>query len=105
MEILASVQQLYRKQCVALVDNMAAALSYERRRSRNFLVMTCIRKLASLCLALDLAATVRWIPSEINAYDRPSRIHDPSDTRDKTVADLLTTVVGQRTQHNEFDAR
>ena len=32
---------------VALVDDMAVALSFERRRSRNFLVLTCIRKLAS----------------------------------------------------------
>ena len=46
-------QQLFRKRCVALMDNMAAALSFERRRSRNFSVLTCIRKLAGLCLALD----------------------------------------------------
>ena len=38
VEILASTQQLYQKRCVALVDNMAVALSFERRRSRNFLV-------------------------------------------------------------------
>ena len=55
---------------MALVDNMVAALSFEGRRSRNFLVLTCIRKLASLCLALDLSVTVRWIPSEINVSDR-----------------------------------
>ena len=103
-EILASVHQLYRQRCVALVDNMDAALSFERQRSRNFLVLTRIRKLACLCLALDLAVTVRWIPSEINVSDRPSRIHDPSETRDQTVADQLTTAVGQRTQRDEFDA-
>ena len=48
VEILASTQQLYQKRCVALVDNVAVALSFERLRSRNFLVLTCIRKLASL---------------------------------------------------------
>ena len=46
----------------------------------NFLVLTCIRKFAALCLALDLAVTVRWIPSEANISDRPSRTHDPSVT-------------------------
>ena len=66
IEILASTQRLFRKRCVALVDNMAAALSFERRRSRNFLVLTCIHKLASLRLALDFSVTVRWMPSEIN---------------------------------------
>ena len=58
---------------------MAAALSFERWRSRNFLVLTRIRKLASLCFAFDRSVTVRWVPSEINVSDRPSRIHDPSD--------------------------
>ena len=69
---------------------MSAALSFERRRSFNFLVLTCIRKLAGFCLALDLAVTVRWIPSEINVSDRLGRIHDPSDIRDKTMTNLLT---------------
>ena len=104
VEILASTQQLYRKRCVAFVDNMAAALSFERRRSRNFTVMTCIRKLAGLCLALDLAIAVRWIPSEISDSDRPSLIHDPSDNRDKTVTNQLTTVVEKRTYRDMFDA-
>ena len=81
---------------------MSAALSFERRRSRNFLVLRCIRKLAALCLALDLAVTERWIPSEVNVSDRPSRIHDPSDIRDKTVTSLLTTVVKSRTDHDEL---
>ena len=77
VEILASTQQLYQKRCVVLVDNMAVALSFDRRRSRIFLVLTCIRKIASLCFALGLAVTVRWIPSETNVSDWPSRIHDP----------------------------
>ena len=81
-----------------------AALSFERRRSRNFLVLTCVRKLADLCLALDLAVTVRWIPSEVNMPDRPSRIHDPSDIRDKTVTHLLTTVLKSRTNRDKLDA-
>ena len=78
--------------------------SFERRRSRNFLVLTCIRKLAGLCFALDLAVTVRWIPSEINVSDRPSRIHDPSDIRDKTMTNLLT-VMGGRTHRDDMMAR
>ena len=56
-------------------------------------MLLCIRKLAGLCLALDLAVTVRGIPSEIHVSDRPGRIHDPSDIRDKAMTHLLTTVV------------
>ena len=101
VEILASTQQLYQKRCVALLDNMAVALSFES----NFLVLTCIRKLASLCLALDLAVTLRWIPSETNVSEKPSSIHDPSDIRDKTMTDLLAIVVQERTHRYEMMAQ
>ena len=47
--------------------------------------------------ALVESVTVRWIPSEINVSDRPSRIHDPSEIRDKTLASLLTTAVKEKT--------
>ena len=68
-------------------------------------VLTCIRKLASLCLALDLSVTVRWIPTEINVSGRPSRIHDPSDIRDKSLTNLLTTVVKVRSHRDEMTAQ
>ena len=67
-------------------------------------MLRCIRKNPGLCLALDLAVTVRWIPSEVNVSHRPSRIHDPSDIRDKTVTSLLTTVVKGRTDHDELSS-
>ena len=76
-----------------------------RRRSRNFLVLTCVRKLAGLCLALELVVTIRWISSEIDVSDRPSRIHDPSDIRDKAMTNLLTTVVERRTHSDEMMAQ
>ena len=67
-------------------------------------MLTCIRKLASLCLVLDLSVTIRWIPSEINVSDRPSRIHDPSQIRDKSLTNLLTTVVKKRSHRDEMTA-
>ena len=63
-------------------------------------MLTCIRKLASLCFALDLAVTVRLIPSETNVSDKSSRIHDPSDIRDKTMTDLLATMVQMMAQRD-----
>ena len=74
---------------------------WEDGDKRNFLVLTCIRKLAGLCLALDLAVTGRWIPSEVNVSDRPSRNQDPSDVRDKT----MTTVVEMRTHRDKMAQR
>ena len=34
--------------------------------------------------------------------DRPSRIHDPSDIRDKSLTNLLTTVVKERSRRDEM---
>ena len=62
-------------------------------------------KLASLFFALDPEVTVRWVPSETNVSDWPSRIHDPSDIRGKTMTDLLATVVQERTHRDEMMAQ
>ena len=55
------------------VDNMAIALAFDRSRSRNFKVLRIIRKFAALCLSRNITCSVRWIPSEYNAADEPSR--------------------------------
>ena len=60
-----------------LVDNLPIALSFERRRSRKFKVLRLIRKFSTICLACNLACSVRWIPSEYNAADEPSRFAEP----------------------------
>ena len=56
-----------------LVDNMAVALSFERHRSKNFSVLKAIRRFGSLCLARNISTCIRWVPSEANAADKPSR--------------------------------
>ena len=82
---------------------MAAALSFERRRSRNFLVLTCIRKLAVSALLLTLRSQYVGFPvKSINVSDGPSRVHDPSDVRDKTMTNLLTTVVRGRKHRDDI---
>ena len=37
-----------------------------------------------------------------NVSEWPSRVHDPSDIRDKTMTDLLTTAVQERTHRDEM---
>ena len=56
-----------------LVDNMSVALAFSRFRSRNFRVLKIIRKFGAWCLGRNVSATVRWIPSELNSADGPSR--------------------------------
>ena len=57
---------------------MSVCLSFERRRARNYKVLCCIRRLCAYTLALNIRVAVRWIPSECNVSDEPSRKFDPS---------------------------
>ena len=59
-----------------LVDNMAVALAFSRARSRNTRVLRIIRKFNAWCLGRNIAASIRWIPSELNSADAPSRYAD-----------------------------
>ena len=53
---------------------MSVVLSFERCRSRNFKPLVQIRKLNSYALARNIHVAIRWIPSELNGSDEPSRI-------------------------------
>ena len=70
-----------------LADNMPVALSFDRRRSRNYRLLKLIRKFSALCIAQNISCTVRWIPSELNSADEPSRAeecgHGSQDPRAK----------------------
>ena len=70
-----------------LSDNLGVVLSIERYRSRNFKVLKVIRCIAAYCFSRNVQLAIRWIPSELNVSDEPSRIHDPSDS--KLLVDLV----------------
>ena len=65
-----------------LVDSMSVALRFDRCRSRSFKLLKQVRRYASTCLARNIDPHVRWIPSELNSADEPSRIDasEPSKT-------------------------
>jgi hypothetical protein len=66
-----NVRQLF------LVDNMSVCLAFDRSRSRSFRLLIQIRRFRAYCFVRHIKAVVRWIPSEYNAADIPSRIYDP----------------------------
>ena len=72
-----------------LVDNMAVALAFDRFRSRSFALLKQIRKFSSYLLSRNISTTVRWIPSEFNSSDEPSRIH--AQEASKLLTHLLPT--------------
>jgi hypothetical protein len=56
-----------------LVDNMGVALALERCRSKVFPLLNVVRQWCALSLAANIFPAVRWIPSEFNPADAPSR--------------------------------
>ena len=62
------------RRILMLTDNMSVCLSFSRRRAINFKLLCAIRKFSGTCMALGLSVSVRWIPSEWNTADPPSRM-------------------------------
>ena len=58
-----------------LVDNLALALACAKGRGSSSLTNRTCQQLCALALASDSKFHVRWIPSERNCADRPSRSH------------------------------
>ena len=58
---------------LCLVDNLSLALCFERSRSRNFKVIRILRQASAYLLGFNISLSVRWIPSELNSADGPSR--------------------------------
>ena len=58
---------------VRIVDNFGLALSLSRFRARDFAMLRVSQSVAALSLASDMQCRVRWVPSERNPADAPSR--------------------------------
>ena len=58
---------------LSFVDNLALALAAGKGRGKTSRLRRPLRQFAALCLAGNVRVFVRWIPSERNAADPPSR--------------------------------
>ena len=76
IEALISEFSLHDCRIVCLVDNMSVALCVSRRRSKEFTAITLIRRIVAIALVHNVKVVVRWIPSETNSSDAPSRLVD-----------------------------
>lgn len=64
------------KRILLLVDNMSVCLAFARFRGHHVNMLVIIRKLAAWCLCRRICPSIRWIPSERNSADAPSRYFD-----------------------------
>lgn len=63
---------------VHLGDNLGMILSFDRGRAKNKALLFQCRRSAALAVATDSEYHFRWIPSELNVADSPSRIFEPA---------------------------
>jgi hypothetical protein len=64
------------RRVVILSDSTVAACSVMKGRSSSPLLLPRLRQLASLVLASGVRLHLRWIPTEVNPADRPSRLYE-----------------------------
>ena len=55
---------------------MATILCYSRCRSRDFNLLTLIRRVCAFLIVRNCSCSFRWVPSELNASDEGSRKFD-----------------------------
>ena len=70
-----------------LLDNMSLVLALDRCRSRQHKLLKQVRIFCAYCLARGIQPAVRWIPSELNASDEPSRYGTSESSK------LLTSLI------------
>ena len=70
-----------------LADNMSVCLAFDRARARSYQLLKQIRHFSAYLLSRNIACTVRWVPSELNNADKPSRLDLEDDSK------LLTHVL------------
>ncbi|CAE8737419.1 unnamed protein product [Polarella glacialis] len=59
---------------VMLCDNFGLVMSIEKGRASDYGILQICRRVGALCLAAGITLHVRWVPSEVNPGDPPSRI-------------------------------
>jgi len=64
------------KHVLRLVDNFGVALALTKMRARSFGLLNLTRRIGALRLATAVVPHYRWVPSELNPSDEPSRRFD-----------------------------
>eukprot|EP00439_Symbiodinium_sp_Y106_P043076 s1240_g5.t1 len=81
--ILGAVKHIVRdsrshgKKHVILNDNVGVVLAMQKGRCCDFGLLRVVRRVSAHLLASGNRVHVRWIPSEMNAADRESRLWEP----------------------------
>ena len=61
------------RRCCVLVDNLALAMCISKGRAHNYHMLRVCQQYSAIAWATDMHVRVRWVPSEVNPADGPSR--------------------------------
>ena len=70
---MARTSRWQGRRILFLGDNMAVTCSLSRARARDWMLLSACRLLCAVSLLADVKINPRWIPSELNPADAPSR--------------------------------
>lgn len=70
---LSRAQHHRNKKHLVLLDNMALCFAAAKGRSAKYDMLRVLQKIGSICLACCISIRTRWVPSELNIADGPSR--------------------------------
>ena len=74
MRHLARSSQMWRSRVLAMTDSMVTLGSASKGRSSSYPLLRLCRQLLPLQLILEMRMLLRYIPSEVNPADGPSRM-------------------------------
>lgn len=83
---LARSTRHFGKRHVHLGDNLGMVLAFDRGRAKVFPLLICCRRIAAYGVAMGTQFCHRWIPSEWNAADAPSRQWESEEAQPKVSA-------------------
>ena len=66
---------------VSLSDNLSPAIAHEKCRARDPALRSNVRHACAICIAADIEWKQRYVVSEVNPDDKPSRAADRGELR------------------------
>ena len=72
-----------------LGDNLGCILALSRSRAKDYQMLVQVRRVAAWSLARGVRISFRWIPSEWNTADDPSRLAEAAAIADDKLEEIL----------------
>jgi len=76
-----------------LGDNLGVMLALERRRAHAYPFLVQVGRFAALGLMFGVQIACRWVPSEMNAADEPSRVYEHPPSADGSLSPPLHSFI------------